>query len=157
MNRQYSAVLVRELPSFTDLLLVGVEAGWTFDQTMGYLINNHPSPLAGQFQPAYTAISAGRPREEALRDLSARCQVPQLARLIDSVLIIEKSGGALVPMLKMQAEDLRRAQRQRTERKVKQTPLKMTLVTAVFIFPAVLCTLMAPAAVTVLSNLFHVS
>jgi tight adherence protein C len=133
-----------------------VEVGWSFDQAVAYINDHFRSPVTVLLRQTYAAIAAGQARHDALRALGEQCNIPALSALLNTILVTEQSGGSIGPMLRIQAEDLRMAQRQRIEQKIKKTPMKMTLVTTLFIFPSILCTLLAPAAVTVMQNLLHI-
>jgi tight adherence protein C len=157
VNKSERAGLLAQLPNYVDLLRIGVEAGWSFDQSAAYLIDHFPGPTSELLRRTYASINSGaQTRDSALRELSSTCGVDELSRLINTLLTSEQTGGNISQLLALQAEDLRREQRNARERRVKRTPMKMTFVTVIFIFPAILCTLLAPAVVTVLHNVLNV-
>jgi len=149
--------ILRDLPSFVDLLLVGVEAGWSLDQCFAYLIENYQSPLSTEFGRVYAASGGAISREDALKAVALQGNIEDLTKLLSTIAITQQSGAQLAPVLRLQAQEIRREQNQRRQRKVRSTPTKMTLVTVVFIFPSILCTLLAPAVAKVAHDLLHIS
>ena len=87
MNRTERRLVVRDLPAFVDLLLVGVEMGWSFDQAVAYINEHFRSPVTVLLRQTYAAIAAGESRHEALRSLSERCAIPEFSGLLNTILV----------------------------------------------------------------------
>lgn len=143
------------LPNTVDLLVIGVEAGWSLDQSVAYITQHTDDQLSREFKTAYAEIASGIPRHEALRGVADRCQVTELTTVITTILTSETTGASVAPLLRVQSDELRRRSRQRAEEQIRKAPLKMTGCMAVFIFPSIFCALLAPAVVTVIHSLPH--
>ena len=74
-QRQYR--IRRTLPDAMDLLVVSVEAGVGFDGALQRVQEKFPGPIADEFGRALQEMRLGKPRATALRDMAARCGVPE--------------------------------------------------------------------------------
>lgn len=157
MNRKSREQISKSLPDMVDLIAVGVEAGWSFDQCIDYLVKRFRNPATLQFQAAYAEIAAGTPKPLALHAMAARCGVDDLTTFVQTVLTSEQTSASLVELVRLQSQEIRRRHRVRSEERVRRAPMKMTMASVVFIFPAILLALGAPAAVTIFQNVLHIS
>ena len=97
-------------------------------------------------------IRAGRSRSEALHDLSARLALPAISSLVAALLVAERQGGALGPVLRAQAEQRRSERFLRAEKLAMEAPVKMLLPLLVFIFPCTFAMLLFPVVVRFLEE-----
>jgi tight adherence protein C len=156
MNRKARDQISKSLPDMVDLIRVGIEAGWSFDQCVDYLVKRFNNPATRQFKAAYAEIARGTPKAAALHAMATRCRVEDLTTFVQTVLMSEQTGGGLVELVRLQSEEIRRRHRVRSEERVHKAPIKMTMASAVFIFPAILLALGAPAAVTIFHDVLHI-
>ena len=156
MNKSDRFELARSLPAALDLITIGVEAGWSFEQSAQFIADRYRTPVADQLRQALADIAAGTPRRDALRAMADRCQLPEMTTVVSAILTSDETGADLTPLLRFQAEDVRVRQRQRVEEQIAKTPVKMTLPMVGCIFPATLITLLAPGAVRVLHDVLHI-
>jgi len=156
MNRTARDEISKSLPDMVDLTAVGMEAGWSFDQCVDYLVKRFDNPATRQFKAAYAEIAAGTPKAAALHAMATRCGVDDLTTFVQTVLTAEQTGAGLVQLVRPQSEEIRRRHRVRSEERVRKAPLKMTMASVVFIFPAIFLALGAPAAVSIFHDVLHI-
>ena len=92
-------------------------------------------------------IRAGRPREEALRDLGERTGVEQMRRIVSALIQADRLGTPLGKTLRIHAESARVERRHRAEARAYLAPLKMIFPTALFLMPAFMLVAMGPSVV----------
>jgi tight adherence protein C len=138
---------LRLLPDALDLLAVSVEAGLGFDGAMARVAEGFPSPLGQAFAQALGEVRLGRPRRDALLDLAARFDLPELRQLIAAVLQAEEMGVGIGRTLRVQADGMRLRRRQRAEEAALKTPVKLLFPLVFFIFPTIFAVLLGPAMI----------
>jgi tight adherence protein C len=132
------------LPDTIDLLVICVEAGLGFDSALTRVVQKSDNPLTYEFNRVLAEMRVGRPRKDALKDVIARTQVPDLANFISAILQAEQLGVSVTQVLSVQSDQMRVLRRQRAEEKAMQAPLKMLFPMVFFIFPALCIVLMGP-------------
>lgn len=148
-NRARETAIRKALPDMLDLLTMSVEAGLGFDRALAKVIEGKKGPLAEEFEIVLQEIRVGRPRHEALRDLSERLKIPEISRLIGVIIQAEQLGVGIANTLRIQAGQLRLARRQRAEEMAMKAPIKMLFPLVFFIFPALFVALLGPAIIQV--------
>ncbi len=141
-NRQHT--IQKVLPDTIDLLVICVEAGLGFDSALTRVVQKSDNPLTVEFNRVLAEMRVGRPRRDALKDVIARTQVPDLANFISAILQAEQLGVSVTQVLAVQSDQMRVIRRQRAEEKAMQAPLKMLFPMVFFIFPALCIVLMGP-------------
>lgn len=147
MERRQREIL-EAMPDVLDLLMVCVEAGMGFDAAVARIAGadqSGTSPLHAELMRMHLETRAGRPREEALRDLGERCGSPEIKRVVTAFIQAERLGTPLGKTLRVHAEAARVDRRHRAEARAHLAPLKMIFPAAVFLMPAFLMIAMAPA------------
>jgi tight adherence protein C len=152
--RERQTKIVQALPDVLDLLMVCVEAGLGFDAAVSRIADQpgRPrSPLHEDLLRMQLEIRAGRPREEALRDLGERAGVEQLRRVVTAFIQADRLGTPLGKTLRVHAEAARVERRHRAEERAYLAPLKMIFPTALFLMPAFMLVAMGPAVVNLMT------
>ncbi|MCL6634258.1 MAG: type II secretion system F family protein [Peptococcaceae bacterium] len=139
----------RSLPDVLDLLTVSVEAGLGFDGALMKVVEKTKGALAGEFSTALQEIKMGKPRIEALRDMSRRADVDDLSNFTGSVIMADQLGIGIGNILRLQAGQIRQKRRQRAEEMAMKAPVKMLIPMVFFIFPAIFVVLLGPAAIQI--------
>jgi tight adherence protein C len=134
----------RALPDALDLLVISVEAGLGFDAAIQRLVEKRSDALATEFARVLAEMRVGRSRRDALKDMVARTQVPDLNNFVGAILQAEQLGVSVTKVLTVQAEQMRVVRRQRAEEKAAQLQLKLIFPLAIFIFPALCVVIMGP-------------
>lgn len=153
-GRERRQMIERSLPDVLDLLTVSVEAGLGFDGALLKVVEKGKGPLAEEFGLTLQEIRMGKPRAEALRDLSSRTGVHDLATFTGAVILADQLGLSIGNVLRLQAEQMRRKRRQRAEEQAMKAPVKMLLPMVFFIFPAIFVVLLGPAVIRI-ANYFR--
>lgn len=145
--------LLRELPFYLDVITLAVESGLNLSSALAHAVDKGPpGPLRVEFGRVLRDIRAGRSRSEALHDLSARLALPAISSLVAALLVAERQGGALGPVLRAQAEQRRSERFLRAEKLAMEAPVKMLLPLLVFIFPCTFAMLLFPVVVRFLEE-----
>lgn len=139
--------VLRELPFYLDVITLSVESGLNLSSALAQAVDKGPrGPLRVEIGRVLRDIRAGRARAEALRGLSERLAIPAVGSLVAALLVAEKQGGALGPVLRAQAEQRRNERFLRAEKLAMEAPVKMLLPLLVFIFPCTFAVLLFPVA-----------
>jgi tight adherence protein C len=139
--------VLRELPFYLDVITLAVEAGLNLPVALAQAVDKGPrGPLRVELGRVLRDLRAGRPRAEALRALSERLATPAVASLVAALLVAEKQGSALGPVLRAQAEQRRNERFLRAEKLAMEAPVKMLPPLLVFVFPCTFLVLLFPVA-----------
>jgi tight adherence protein C len=134
-----------ELPDALDLLAVSVEAGLGFDGAIAKLTEHMEGPLTEEFSLTLSEIRIGESRQDALKRLSDRVGVPEVASFTRSIIQADQLGTSLSRILRVQAADTRLRRQAAAEEKAMKAPIKMLFPTVLFIFPAMFLVILGPA------------
>lgn len=141
------------LPDVLDLLTVSVEAGLSFDGALSRLVDKMDDHLTNEFSRVLNEMKMGKSRREALRDMSLRCEVPDLTAFIGSIIQAEELGVGITKVLRIQSKQMRLKRRQRAQEKAMKAPIKMLFPLIIFIFPAIFTVLLGPAVIRIVEQL----
>jgi tight adherence protein C len=137
--------MLRQLPFFLDLITMSVEAGLNLGAAFAQAVDRGPSgPIRDEFAHLLRDMRAGRSRDEALRALASRVQMPAMSNLVAALASAHKQGVRLGPILRAQAEQRRAERFLRAEKLAMEAPVKMLLPLALFIFPGTFAVLLFP-------------
>ncbi len=142
--------IVRALPDALDLMVVCVEAGLGLNaalQRVGREMELVESALAYELMITNREIRAGKPRDEALRNLGDRTGIDDLKSLIAMLIQSDRFGTSIADSLRVFADSLRTKRRQRAEELVSKATIKLIFPLLLFIFPALLIVLLGPALI----------
>lgn len=140
--------LQKALPDTLDLMVICVEAGLGLNQALIRVSEEMESlsgPMSEELQIANLEIRAGTPREEALRNMGDRTNVTDLRQLVAMLIQTDRFGTSIAQALRVQADNLRTARRQRAEEAAAKTTIKMIFPLVLFIFPAMFVVILGPA------------
>jgi tight adherence protein C len=153
-NRQ--GRITRALPDALDLMVVCVEAGLGLNaalQRVGREMELVEKDLSTELAITNREIRAGKPRDEALRNLGVRTGVDDLKSLVAMLVQTDRFGTSIAESLRVFADSMRTKRRQRAEELVAKAAIKLIFPLLLFIFPALLIVLMGPALIK-LTELF---
>lgn len=141
----------KTLPDVLDLLTVSVEAGLGFDGALMKVVEKSKGVLSDELTIMLKEIKMGKPRTEALRDMSRHADVDDLSIFTGSVILADQLGISIGNVLRLQSEQIRQKRRQRAEEAAMKAPVKILFPMVFFIFPALFVVILGPAAIQ-LSN-----
>jgi tight adherence protein C len=151
-KRQKSIML--QLPNTLDLLTISVEAGLDFISAMRRVVEKHPEgPLKEELERFFKQTELGRPRREALREMSKRVQLQDLTAVVSALIQADRLGVSIGPILNTQSDMLRIRRGQRAEKAAQEAPVKMMMPLIICILPSVFIMILAPVIIQMLQNL----
>jgi tight adherence protein C len=138
------------LPDALDLTVICVEAGLALDQAMMRVGEDlryaHPE-LSGEFYLFNLETRAGKPRVEALRNLSDRTGVDDIRSLVATLIQTDRFGTSVAQALRVHSDSLRTERRQRAEEQAAKTTVKMIIPLVLFIMPSLIVVTVGPAII----------
>jgi len=144
------------LPDALDLTVICVEVGLALDQALSRvgddLKHSHPD-LSDEFHLVNLEMRAGKPRAEALRNLSERTGVDDVRSLVTTLIQTDRFGTSVATALRMHSESLRTERRQRAEEQSAKTTIKMVVPLAIFILPSIIFVTLGPAIIELFRQL----
>jgi tight adherence protein C len=93
------------------------------------------------------------PREQALRTLAERSQIPEVRQLVTALLQAQKHGVPLADTLRSQSADMRVKRKQMVEEKAAKLTVKMIFPIVVCFLPVFFIVIVVPAASKVFDSL----
>ncbi len=144
------------LPTALDLLVVCIESGLALDAAIvrvGKEIESSSPEFAEELALMNMEISAGKPREECLRNLGLRTGVEEVKALTARIIQSSKFGTNLARSLRIHAESLREKRQQEAEERAAKTTVQLLFPLVFFIFPALFVVILGPAVVKVMRGL----
>lgn len=134
----------RKLPFALDLMILSMEAGSSFLESIAILVTSDPkNPLAQEFNQVLQSIQHGKTRREALSDMARRVKSDDLGPIIQAINTGEEMGTPVGKILRVQAESLRLKRTQRAEKLAGEASSKI-LFPSLLIMVAVLLMLLGP-------------
>ena len=145
--------LVRSLPFLIDLLAMSVESGLPLAAALPQAVERLPAgPLRHECRRLMRDVKAGMTREEALRTLASRLDIPAITQFALAVAAVQRDGGAVVQTLRAQAEQQRSERFMRAEHRAAQAPVRVLFPLVVFIFPGTLAIVLYPVVSRMISE-----
>jgi tight adherence protein C len=145
--------IIKALPDALDLLTVSVEAGLAFDSALQRVTDKWDTELAREFKRVLSDTRLGRPRREALRDMSARTGVDDVQTFVAAIIQAEQLGVSIGKILRIQSDQMRVRRRQRAQEAAQQAPIKMLFPMVFLIFPALFVVILGPAVPRLMGGL----
>jgi tight adherence protein C len=138
-------LITRALPYNLDLLTLSVEAGLDFTGALGKVVEKGKSgPLKDEFALVLKQLKMGKTREEALKMLIARVDLPSLSSFVTSLIQADRMGTSIGKVLRIQSTQLRIERSQKAEKLANEAPVKMLFPLIACIFPTVFLVLFGP-------------
>lgn len=130
--------VAKEFPFLLDLLVLSMRAGLNYSTSLGQAIASLPhGPVRDEFGKLLREIRAGKVRREALLDLAARMDINSVHNFVSAINQAEETGGEIVDVLTVQAEQRRAERFNDAEAAANKAPVKMLLPMILFLFPIV--------------------
>ena len=137
--------ITRALPYNLDLLTLSVEAGLDFTAAIGKVVEKgRKGPLADELSLMLSELKLGKTREEGLRNLGDRIDLPSLTTFVNALIQASKMGTPLGKILRILSTQMRVERTQRAEKLANEAPVKLLLPLIGFIFPTIFIMLFGP-------------
>ncbi len=132
------ARVAKEFPFLLDLLVLSMRAGLNYSTSLGQAISNLPEgPVKDEFGKLLREIRAGKVRRDALLDLAQRMDTKSISNFVSAINQAEETGGEIVEVLTLQAEQRRVERFNQAEEAANKAPVKMLLPLVLFLFPII--------------------
>jgi len=136
--KKVKSVIVKELPDAIDLLGLCVNAGLDFMLSLKWVVEKSPpSVMIEELNTILQEINVGKTRRDAIKDLAARYELPDLSTFARTLIQADKMGTSVTEALNILSEDMRIARYRRGEQLALKSPMKMLIPLLLFIFPVV--------------------
>lgn len=130
--------VAKEFPFLLDLLVLSMKAGLNYSTSLGQAISSLPEgPVKDEFGKLLREIRAGKVRREALLDLAMRMDINSVHNFVAAINQAEETGGEIVDVLTVQAEQRRSERFNDAEAAANKAPVKMLIPMMLFLFPIV--------------------
>lgn len=137
-----------DLATFLDAVVVGLDAGLTFERALAGLLDRAPNlARAREARRLLADLSLGVPLPAALRTFATK---PDEARVGALVAASVRFGSPLAHLLVLQADALRASERHRAEALARRLPILMLFPLALCILPALLLVFLGPPLLALL-------
>jgi tight adherence protein C len=138
-------IILRSMPFIVDLLALSTEAGLDFVGAIGKVVGKaNPSPLVEEFAQLLKELQVGASRAEALREMAARIDMPQINSFVSVLISADQMGAPVGKVLRQQSEAIRNERMVRAEKAGAAASQKVILPLVLFIMPAVLLMIFGP-------------
>lgn len=138
-------LIQRALPYNLDLLTLSVEAGLDFAAAIGKVVEKgRKGPLADELGIMLREFKLGKTREEGLRNLAFRVELPSLTTFVNALIQADKMGTPLGKILRILSTQMRIERTQRAEKLANEAPVKLLFPLIGFIFPTIFLILFGP-------------
>ncbi|MDD5584946.1 MAG: type II secretion system F family protein [Candidatus Omnitrophica bacterium] len=142
-KRKYS--IVRILPETIDLLGLCVGAGLDFMAAVRWVVDKVKiNPMIEELMVVLKEINVGKPRVEALRDMSRRLNIPDVTSFVRTLVQADRMGTPVEEAFRILSEDTRMRRFHRGERQAMKAPLKMLIPLIFCILPVILIIVAGP-------------
>ena len=143
----------RMLPFYLDLVTLSVESGANLTGALRHAVaKGPPGPLRAELERVLRDVRAGRSRADALRAMADRLELASVTSWVSALVVAERHGTGLGPVLRAQAEQRRQERFQQAEKRAMKAPVKMLFPLLLFIFPCTFVLLFFPVVVRLLQE-----
>ncbi len=149
-RRARIAEIARGMPSFLDLLCLGLDCGMNLQSSVQLALDHLPAgALRLEWNRMLLDMRSGMTRAEALRQLSDRVDVPTIRQLVASLAQSERVGLSVTRILADFARHERARRMMTAEKQAMRAPVKMLVPLSLCIFPCTFLILGFPVFVVV--------
>jgi tight adherence protein C len=145
--RRRQLAMRKRLPDALDLLMLCVEAGLGLDAAFRRVSGEMEGPFAEEIRQMLHEVSLGKPRREALLEMAARTQIPEVEVVVNAVIQSQQMGSSLSQTLHSQSQVLRLRRRQRAEQVARQASVKMAFPLVLCMMPSLFIVVLGPIAI----------
>ena len=143
-KERYIKIII-DLPFFVDLLALSAEAGSDFVSAIQKISEkSENSILAKEFDKVLRDTQLGSTREQALKSMSHRLDIPEVTSFVNVLTDADSTGANIGDVLKEQSEQMRLERFLRAEKAGARASQAILIPMMVFIIPAVFIMVFAP-------------
>ncbi len=131
-------LILRVFPDTIDLISLCVGAGLDFMQGLRWVVERcRPSPLTREFSRIIQEVKMGLPRQEALKNMVKRVDLPEISSFVNALIHAERMGAPINQVLAVISEESRLQKFEKAERMALKAPVKMLFPLIFFILPVI--------------------
>jgi len=131
-------LIVKQLPEAIDLIGLCIEAGLDFNSALRWVVEKLPkTPLIEEFSFMLEEIKWGKPRSQALKDMSRRLNTTEVNSLVLTLAQAERMGTPVAEAFAILSEDSRAQRFHRGERIALKAPIKILIPLIFCILPVI--------------------
>jgi tight adherence protein C len=143
--RERKRKIKSELPFVLDTLTLSVEAGLEFTAGIARIAETlEPSPLRDELMIFLRQMQLGTSRRDALKNLAARSEIPQVNSLVASLIQASEMGSSIGAALRTQSEIMSAERFSEAEKRGAEASQKLLIPMMIFIVPAVMLIILGP-------------
>lgn len=143
----------KDLPDLIDLLVVTLEAGLSFPQSLRLASTKIKEPLAGEVRLTLQEQNMGIMLVEALQNFLGRIDTPGVRMFARSIAQGESLGVSTGQIMRNLAVELRKRRRAWAEERAQKAPIKILFPILFFIMPALFIVLLLPVMIILMDTL----
>jgi tight adherence protein C len=143
----------RALPDLIDLLVVTLEAGLSFAQSLRLAATKIREPLSSEVRLTLQEQNMGLTLVEALENLLSRVDTPGVRMFSRSIAQGETMGVSTGQIMRNLAVELRKRQRAYAEERAQKAPVKILFPILFLIMPALFIVILLPVMIRILDVL----
>jgi len=143
----------RALPDLIDLLVVTLEAGLSFPQSLRLAATKIKEPLASEVRLTLQEQNMGLTLVEALENLLGRINTPGIRMFARSIAQGETMGVSTGQIMRNLAIELRKRQRAYAEERAQKAPVKVLFPILLLIMPSLFIVLLLPVMIKIMEVL----
>ncbi len=141
---RYQSIVI-DLPFFVDLLALSTQAGADFMGAIQKISDSaEHSLLAKEFDKVLRDTRIGSTREQALKAMSRRLDIPEVSSFVNVLTDADSTGASIGEVLKEQSEQMRLERFVRAEKAGARASQAILIPMMIFIIPAVFIMVFAP-------------
>ncbi|MDM8555215.1 type II secretion system F family protein [Desulfococcaceae bacterium HSG7] len=143
------------MPDVIDMLSLSVEAGLEFNSGINKVCDIYlkdKAPFVMELYRMSQNMKLGRTREDALRDMAERVDIPQVYAFTSILIQADKMGTSIAEILKSQAVRMRQERFMRAERLGARATQKLLIPMIIFVFPVIFIIILAPYMIKYIFN-----
>lgn len=141
---RYQSIII-DMPFFVDLLALSTQAGADFMGAIQKITDSaEHSLLAQEFDKVIRDTRLGSTREQAMKSMSARLDIPEVTSFVNVLTDADQTGASIGEVLKEQSEQMRLERFVRAEKAGARASQAILIPMMLFIIPAVFIMVFAP-------------
>jgi tight adherence protein C len=146
--RAHKESVQRVLPETIDLLSLCIGAGLDFTGAVKWITEKAKSnAMIEELKFVYSEIKVGKPRLEALKDMSKRLNILDVSSFIHNLVLAERMGTPVEETFSILSEDMRLRRQQRGERQAIKAPIKILIPLIFCILPIIMIVVAGPVLI----------
>lgn len=138
-------IVQEELPFVADLISTAVAAGLSLTEAVRRVAEDAGGLVAGEFLRAVQEMAAGKPRQQAWRDLIDRVPTDEFRTIVNAIMGAEQYGTSVAEILQYQVKQIRSVKQQEAQRIAQTVTVKMRVPMLVLILLPFMVLLLGPA------------